>query len=162
MIRPPRLATDDATVVQVCLDVLHTVEQAGRNYDIMCCLYPTAPLRTSGDINAVMKLIEPGVCDFAMAVTTYSHPPHQALRCDKNGVLIPVWPDLINLRQTQIGMLAVDNGSTYAVTTKAFRSVKSFYGPTLRGHLMPRARSVDIDVAEDYELAKYYAQTVRQ
>ena len=75
----------------------------------------------------------------------------------EDGTLSPMWPDLIDLRASKIGRLVVDNGSTYAARVAAFRQHRTFYGPALRGHLMPRERSVDIDEQADYELACHYA-----
>jgi CMP-N-acetylneuraminic acid synthetase len=144
-------------VVDVCLDALNQEEKTGCSYDLFCCLYATAPLRTTADITDTIKLIEPGVCDFALAVTTYNLPAHQALKSDEQGLLSPMWPKLIELRQEEIGKLVVDNGSTYAADVIAFRKYRSFYGPGLRGHIMPRMRSVDIDTSEDLELACLFA-----
>jgi len=155
--RPHKLATDSTRVVDVCLELLNITEKQGQLYKQFCCLYATAPLRTAEDIRATMDLIEPGKCDFSMAVTTYDVPAYQSLKKNKDGSLSPMWPELINLREDQIGELVVDNGSTYAADVSAFRKCCSFYGSNLRGHLMPRSRSVDINVAEDYELAKYYS-----
>lgn len=156
--RPAALAGAAATVVQVCRHVLAHEESAGREYEVLCCLYPTAPLRGAEDIRSVVGLVEPGACDFALAVTEYSHPPHQALRRGEGGTLVPMWPELIDRRAESVGPLVVDNGSTYAAAVAAFRAHGSFYGPGLRGHLMSRGCSVDIDGAEDLELARHYAR----
>jgi len=159
MARPAALAGHQATVAQVCLDVLERLEREGAAMpDLLCCLYATAPLRGAGDIRAVAALVEPGVWDFALAVTDYSHPPHQALRITPGGALAPMWPELVTLREEAVGPLCVDNGSTYAAHVPALRRHGHFYGPGLRGHRMPRERSVDIDVAADLELARCYAE----
>lgn len=155
--RPTNLASDSARVAEVCLDLLDSEAVAGRQYDILCCLYPTAPLRDADDIRATMALIAPGRHDFALAVTSYDLPPHQALHMGKENELEPLWPELINQRADETGELACDNGSTYCATVAAFRRTHSFYGPGLRGHWMPRSRSVDIDLREDLELARHYA-----
>lgn len=160
--RPAALAGAAATVVQVCGHVLACEETTGHRYDVLCCLYPTAPLRGAEDIRAVVALVEPGVCDFALAVTEYSHPAHQALRRAGDGSLAPMWPDLVGLREDAVGALVVDNGSTYAASVAAFRLHQTFYGPGLRGHSMPRSRSVDIDGVEDLELARYFARRLRE
>jgi pseudaminic acid cytidylyltransferase len=158
VMRPDSLATDTAQVWQVCKYVLEAEAEEGRDYDLLCCLYPTAPLRNAEDIRAVTGLIVPGHCDFALAVTTFDYPPHQALRVGGDGVLSPMWPDMVNLRSQEVGELLVDNGSTYAVSVAAFLSSHSFYGPGLRGYRMPRERSVDIDDAGQLELARFYAR----
>lgn len=147
------LASDQSTVAEVCVDLLNREAQAGRQYELLCCCYATAPLRTADDIRATVGLIEPGRCDYAVAVTTFSHYPHQALKRNEQGVLIPMWPELANVRSERIGTLLAGNGSTYAVTVEAFLRDREFYGPGMRGHLMPFHRSIDIDTRDDYELA---------
>jgi pseudaminic acid cytidylyltransferase len=156
--RDPSLATDAATLTQVCLDILDSEERAGHNYDTFACLYATAPLRRADDIAAVITLAERDDSDFALAVTTYPLPPHQALRMAEHGTLTPMWPDLVNLRADSVGKLVVDNGSTNAAKIVAFRKHRTFYGPGLAGHVMPRERSVDIDEKDDYDLACWYAE----
>ena len=156
--RPVSLATDASTVVEVCLDLLEREKMYGRIYDILCCLYATAPLRNAEDIVKTLKLIEPGVCNFAMAVTEFGHYPHQALKLTQSGFLKPMWPEYVSCRGEKVGQLLVGNGSTYAVTIEEFQRCKSFYGPKLRGHIMPISRSVDIDDQEDLEMALYFAQ----
>jgi pseudaminic acid cytidylyltransferase len=156
--RNPALATDSVTLTDVCLDILASEERDGRVYATFACLYATAPLRNAEDIATVVTLAEQPDTDFALAVTSYSLPPHQALRIAPDGALTPMWPDLVNQRADTIGPLVVDNGSTYAAKTVAFRRHRTFYGPNFAGHLMARERSVDIDEQADYDLACWYAQ----
>ena len=154
--RDAALAGDEATVVAVLLDILEREACEGRRYETICCLYPAAPLRRAGDVAAVVALIEPGRCDFAMAVTEYGLPPHQALKLDEEDMLAPLFPELVTLRDDQLGRVVVDNGSTYAAAVEAFRRQRNFYGPGLKGHLMPRSRSIDINTAEDLALADFF------
>jgi pseudaminic acid cytidylyltransferase len=156
--RSPDLATDRAGVTDVCLDVLAREEQAGRVCDAFACLYATAPLRRAEDIAAVLALLDSKGANFAMAVVSYALPAHQALRVADDGTLTPMWPGLVELRASEVGPLVVDNGSTYAANVAAFRTHKSFYGPGLRGYVMPRERSIDIDEQHDYELACWYGE----
>jgi CMP-N-acetylneuraminic acid synthetase len=156
--RPKKLARDSARVVEVCLDLLGREEKEGRSYSVFCCLYPTAPLRSAEDIKKTVKLIKPGVCDFSMAVTEFDQPPHQAMRVRSDNFLEPMWPELVFCREGEVGRLCVDNGSTYAASVNAFMKLGHFRGPNIRAHFMPRSRSVDINIAEDLEMALYYAE----
>ncbi|OEU67721.1 MAG: pseudaminic acid cytidylyltransferase [Desulfobacterales bacterium PC51MH44] len=151
--RPASLATDASTVVEVCSDLLEREKADGRIYDILCCLYATAPLRTSKDIINTLQLLEDDNCDSAMALTNYHFPPHQALKLDKFQNLIPVWLDMINMKSQEVPDFLVDNGSTYAINVAIFKEKKSFLGDHLKGYIMPRIRSVDIDTQEDLDLA---------
>ena len=156
--RSPELATDTTILVDVCTDFLQREAAAGRPWTVMACLYATAPLRNADDIRATMALLEPGQCDFAMAVTSYDHYPYQALKFGSDAALTPMWPDLVTRRASELPTLRAGNGSTYVVNVEAFRRHRSFYGPGLRGHDMPRQRSIDIDTDADLEFAVWTAQ----
>jgi len=152
-IRPDNLATDSAKVVDVCLHFLEEEAKHGRNYDILCCLYATAPLRNEKDIRSTVALVENSDADFAMAVTEYHFPPHQALKTNHAGFLEPMWPTWNSKKSQEVPPLLVDNGSTYVVSVPEFCRTRSFYGSSLRGYVMPRTRSVDIDTKEDLQIA---------
>ena len=156
--RSPDLATDQARVTQVCTALLDKEALAGRSWERMACLYATAPLRSAEDIRATVGLLEDGICDFAMGVTRYDLQPHLALKFGADGSLDPMWPELTNKRADDLPPLRVSNGSVYAVKVEAFRRNPSFYGPGLKGHDMPRQRSIDIDTSEDLALTLWTAQ----
>jgi CMP-N-acetylneuraminic acid synthetase len=155
--RDPSLSTDNATVAEVCVDYLVREEKEGVRYDILCVLYATAPLRNHTDVRNVVRMIKPGYCEYAMAVTQYDLPPQQALQVLPDGKLVPMWPSLVEKNSDQIPKLVVDNGSTYAVYVPSFLSTGSFHGAPLCGYEMPVERSVDINTQKDLELAAYYA-----
>lgn len=158
--RPAHLATDTAGVVDVCLDLLARERAAGRSYTTLCALYATSPLRGADDIRATMALLEPGKCDFAIAVTDYDLPPYRALRENADGTLEPMWPEFAFRKSQEMPVLRVNNGSTYAVGVNAFERAKVFTGPGCRGHLMPRGRSTDIDFPEDLDAAVQKARAL--
>jgi pseudaminic acid cytidylyltransferase len=157
--RVPALATDSVGVVDVCIDFLNREAAAGRNWRVMGCLYATAPMRIANDIRGTVSLLEDGVCDFAMAVTSFDLSPYHAMRLSPDSRLTPVFPELIESQERDLPPLRVDNGSTYAVNVAEFRRHKTFYGPNLRGYDMPRTRSSDIDTPEDYKLALWTARS---
>jgi len=160
--RPSELATDSARVTEVCEDVIRTEAEKGNHYDILCCLYATAPLRNAEDIKKTVELVSQGNCDCAMAMTAYYYPPHQALVINPSGLLVPAWPKMVNKQSQDVPQMFIDNGSTYVVSMSEFRKSQSFRGSRIMGHFMPRHRSVDIDTQEDFELALLYASGGKQ
>jgi len=160
--RPASLADDNVGVVDVCSDYLDRESAAGRNWNVMACLYATSPMRTAYDVRATVSLLEPGVCEFAMAVTSYDLSVYHALKLAPDKTLTPLFPDLIPGHEKDMPSIRVDNGSTYAVEVDAFRRHRTFYGPNLRGHDMPRERSSDIDTRDDYEQALWTARRILQ
>jgi pseudaminic acid cytidylyltransferase len=160
-LRASALATDAATVTQVCVELLDRLEHAGETFSTLTVLYATAPLRNADDIRATHKLLSAGQCDFAMAVSEFLQPVHQALIATADGTLRPVFPDAVARRASDMPGYVAGNGSTYCVSVKAFKKSPGFYGVPLRGHVMPRERSIDIDTIDDFRLAEFYAKSAR-
>jgi pseudaminic acid cytidylyltransferase len=151
--RDPKLATDGASSLDVCLDFA----ARHKDFDVFCCLYATSPLRTAADIKSVVELIKPGMCDFAVAMTHFDLPVHQSMWRKKDGSLRAVMPDMIKMQSQDVPEIVVDNGSTYAVSIPAFLREQTFFGSTLKSYAMPRSRSQDIDEAIDLEIARFFA-----
>lgn len=152
--RRPEMALDHVSTIDLWLDYLEN----NPGWDVFSCLYATAPLRTAEDIKKTVALLEPGVCDFAVAVTHFDLPVHQALWRGADGNLRPVLPDLVEKQSNDIQEIVVDNGSTYALNTRAFLERRKFFGGNLRAYVMPRERSQDIDEAVDLDLARFFGK----
>lgn len=69
--RSPELAEDTARVVDVLKEVLDYYKERGREFDYLCCLYPTAPLRNAEDIRNAYELMISRNADYCAAVTEY-------------------------------------------------------------------------------------------
>lgn len=156
--RPSALAEPDVPTAPVLNDVIEQEAAQGRRWDVLACLYATAPLRTAQDIANVVDLIEPGICDYAMAVCRSERPVHQALTQTAEGNLEPVFPDMIMSNSQDVPAYFFGNGSTYAVSVPAFQQTGNLYGPGLRGYVMPRSRSVDLDTEDDLALLTFYSE----
>jgi len=156
--RDGRLASDTATVVEVCCEVLGRPDVKSRMPLRFACLLATAALRTADDIRNAAAMLVPSRCDFVMAVTEYEKSPLQALVEQSDGSLRLMWPDLIDLPRTEAPKLVVDNGSIYWCRTEAFLAERTFYGRSLQGYRMPRERSVDVDTATDLALLVHYLE----
>jgi len=156
--RPPELGTDGSTVVDVCVELLERLATSGNRYDTLTVLYATAPLRTALDIRQTHALLEPSRCDFSLAASEFLQPVHQALHLRADGRAEPVFSELFEKRASDVGRYAAGNGSTYCADVSAFLRTRSFSGGPLRAHLMPVDRSVDIDTADDLELARFYGK----
>ncbi|MGX7948837.1 acylneuraminate cytidylyltransferase family protein [Oleidesulfovibrio alaskensis] len=156
--RPAHLATDTASVVDVCHHMLESLAAGGEEYDILCALYATAPLRTADDIREVVGLLERDGADYAHAMVRFSLPPHQAMYVNDAGYCSYAWPLVAGLKSQHVPEAVVDNGSTYAARVSEFMKTRKFSGMRLKGYLMPAVRSVDIDTREDYEMALLFAK----
>lgn len=151
-IRPQRLATDTASTTEVCLDLLEKLERQGEYYTHIALIYPTAPLRNAEDIRQMARLAVSRDTDFVHAVTTFSGNPYQLMYQNDFGYLVPAWPLLVQKKSQELPIPYHGNGSTYFARVEALMAMKTFYGPKLKGYIMDRIRSVDIDTQEDFDL----------
>ncbi len=152
--RPARLAGDECGVVDVCLDVLDRLEAGGHTYGTIGVLLPSSPLRRAEDIRGTYERFVESRADYAMAVTTYLHPPWQALR-EEEGYLRPYWgAEVIARRSQEMPPLWVDTGAVYFARVEAFRRDRTFYGRRLVGHPLPPARAIDVDDAFQLRLVR--------
>jgi pseudaminic acid cytidylyltransferase len=149
--RSAELASDSATVMQVTLDYVATCDREGRRLETICVMLPTAAMVYPGDLRAAFALLDSDT-DVVMAVTRFHEPPFWALH-DVEGFLKPVWPDLMK-RSQELPKAWVDCGYFYFARVDALARERSFYATRLKGHPLPRIRSVDIDVPEDLQIAE--------
>ena len=152
--RPFELARDRSTVVEVCLQVLDELASVGALPGTFCCLYATAAFVSADDLAASGSTMNGSPeSDFVMGVCEYDFPPVLALKESTDGTLVPMWPEYLNLQSQDFPRLLCSSGTFYWARTEAFRAKKSFYGPPLRAHVVPRSRALDLDTPEDYQEA---------
>jgi N-acylneuraminate cytidylyltransferase len=147
--RPPALAADDATVVDVALDFAGWLADRGDEADVLAIVLPTAALLSAEDLVGGWHRLRDGAADFVMAVTTYLESPFQALQ-EVDGYLRPYFGRQYLRRSQALPAVVVDAGSFYFARLEALRRERTLYGARLAGYPIPRERSIDID--EPYHL----------
>ncbi len=153
-IRDKKLATDDAKVVDVCIQEIKNQKKKNLHFEILTCLYATSPMRNYKDIQEVTNMIEPHKVNFAVAMSKYNFPPHEAMKVNSKQYVEPLFPEFINLKSNVFGEILVDNGSTYSTFISSFLKEKTFFGKLTKAYIMEKSRSVDIDEIEDFNIVK--------
>ena len=158
--RPNHLASDKSSLVDVCLDLLMKEKKLGNFYDLLFCLYPTAPLRDDVDILNIYKKFECTDASAVIGVSKFMFYPNQALIKNEDESIKYYWPDLAFKRSEKMPKFFAGNGSSYAIKTLDFEHYKSFIPPEkLFSYEMPIWKSIDIDNKEVYqknlELVRY-------
>lgn len=156
--RPPELANDTTPMLSVVLHVLNTLETKGEQFDAMVLLQPTAPLRTSADIDACLKLLQETGCDSVVSVVLvpgHYHPDWQFV--DDDGRLSLYngrgWDELVTRRQL-LTPTYTRNGAIYACRVELVMNQITLYGGDVRAYSMPENRSANIDEESDFALAE--------
>jgi CMP-N,N'-diacetyllegionaminic acid synthase len=151
-LRPPELATDTATSIDVVIHALDFLSAQGRNYEIVVLLEPTSPLRDVLDINAALARLMAsdasaivGVC---RAETVH---PSFMYRIDADGRMKPFLELQPNgMRRQEIEPLFFLEGTIYASKINVLRERRSFYHADTIAYEVPKWKSIEIDDIEDF------------
>lgn len=151
--RPAELATDIAPSVEVVRHALIKMLEAGENFDAVCLLQPTNPLRRAEDIDNCIELLELSNADGVISLLPV--PPefnpnwvYQKAR-DGSMKLINGDPEPVSRRQ-DLPPAFYRDGSVYLVRESVLIYQKSLYGRNVRGYLMNPEFSANIDTEADW------------
>jgi N-acylneuraminate cytidylyltransferase/CMP-N,N'-diacetyllegionaminic acid synthase len=154
--RPPELATDEASSREVLLHALDFMEKQGVLIDSFCLLQPTSPLRTAADIEGAFKIFIEKSADSVLSITPYEHPVQWAVEMKDNGILQPREKGKAGRRQELVEYYR-PNGAVYMFRTDFFKASTGYFGPSSYGYIMPPERSIDIDTQLDFVAAETIA-----
>lgn len=159
-LRPDYLCSDEISLNDVCLHVLHEMKKRGKVYDNMCLLWATAPMRDAEDIKKAYDiLINEEETEAVIGVTDcYQYYPAHIV--DAKGYIQPLvcLDNMTTLRGQEAPKTFVDNGSLSWVRCEAFLKQRTWMPKKSRGYYMPVEISVDLDHPHDLELLEFYYQ----
>ena len=150
--RPSELAEDDSNVVTA---VTYTYDYLKEDFDIIVLLQPTAPLRTSADLDAVIDLLEKNKNADGVISVVPMDDVHPARMYDLNETqhLVPLIENGETLRRQDLKPVYYRNGCFYAVRTKAFYEQQSFMVAHKLAFVMNPNWLINIDNQRDFQLA---------
>ncbi|MEH6664560.1 MAG: acylneuraminate cytidylyltransferase family protein [Brevundimonas sp.] len=144
-LRPPELATDEASSLDV---VRHAMAWADQDepgvFSHLVLLQPTSPLRTAGDVEQTLDLCRGLGASTAVSVTPAPKP--DLLMIGRDGVLA---------RASGHGQPLVLNGAVYVLGWDHVKNGGGFLAPDTRYHVMDEHRSLDIDTPGDLQRAAH-------
>lgn len=153
-LRPPELATDEATVVPVLQHAVSWLEAtAGIRPDLVVTLQPASPFRTGADIDrTVRKLLETGA-DSAQTVTDPAYHPFFMSALDGDRV-IPLFPDGHKFaRRQDAPPVYQPSGAVYVTHYHVLMTQGRMLGEDNRAVITGFEASVNIDTEWDFRLA---------
>lgn len=157
--RPAHLAEDTTPTLPVIVHALEYLQKQGIEFDAVCLLQPTSPLRTAEFIdNAIRKLIETGA-DALVSVKKVPHEynPHWVFKEKETGCLELFTGEkkMISRRQ-DLPITYHRDGSLYITKTGVILNQKSLYGEKLAYIESPYDVNINIDTKADWLQAEKY------
>jgi CMP-N-acetylneuraminic acid synthetase len=151
-LRPPELGRDETTTMAVMRHVVSQLrEREGYRPELVVILQPTSPLRTSGDIDAGIKLLEQTGADSVVSVV-------EVQDADVAGTMWMIENGKLRSYASsslwKTGPLYRRNGAVYVLRTELVEHLDDPYGDDCRALVMDGERSVDIDTQDDLARAE--------
>jgi CMP-N-acetylneuraminic acid synthetase len=145
--RPSALAEDDTPMVEV---IRHAIVELAP--EVVVLLQPTSPLRTSADIDAVVRLLAESGADCVVSVVAVPHRYRpEALMDVVDGRVVA--RGAARSRQEKPVVFARNGPSILAL--RATRLGEDLYEGDCRAYVMDERSSLDIDTEFDLELADW-------
>ncbi|MBX2916343.1 MAG: acylneuraminate cytidylyltransferase family protein [Cyclobacteriaceae bacterium] len=159
--RPAEWATDTAKSIDVAKHALITLEgMENKTYDAVMLLQPTAPFRSTDDINSSIDLLhaDPTAESVISVVDVEAHHPARMKYLD-NGLLIdpPFGEAYENQNRQELQPMYIRNGAIY-LTRREVLLANSYKGKKCLAWIMPTHRSVNIDTQDDFDYAEWVHQ----
>jgi N-acylneuraminate cytidylyltransferase len=152
--RSIKTADDFASTDDVLKEVIGEYAKIGKEFDYVCCVYPTTPLLTSDKIKASLEKIKQTKAALLFAVVKYSYPVQRALRIRDDGTLAMISPDHLHSRSQDLEPIYHDAGQFYWYKYSHLVSAK----PILEEGALPfevdPMEVQDIDTEDDWEIAE--------
>ena len=144
LVRPEALASDEATLEQVCLHALITLQP-----DAMLVLQPTSPLRGPDRIRQAC-----GELERHGSVVSLTLDPGAYFAWEAEGGIY--WPTFSDRPRTQDLTYYRENGAIYGMTREIIESHGRRYADAPGVVIMDGWESVDVDTHDDLEVARFW------
>ncbi len=159
-VRPVALSDAYTSTLAVMQHAIEVLNREGYEFDLACCIYPTAPFLQANFLREGAQLLvsEPKAA-FSFSVTTYAFPVQRAIQLS-NGRIDALYPEYRNTRSQDLPEAFHDAGQFYWGRCAAWLRGEVIYSPKSLPVMLPRYLTQDIDTAEDWQLAEYLYQAL--
>ncbi|NVK29852.1 MAG: acylneuraminate cytidylyltransferase family protein [Gammaproteobacteria bacterium] len=151
--RPDIYATDEATTLDVLIDVLQVAKASGFQPKTLIILQPTSPLRRSDDIlEALDKFRNGGCLHTVVSVCEVDHPTAWIGSVTSDSFFIGA--SSTSKRSQEYDTEYRLNGAVYILNTTLVLQERRLFTEKTLASKMPRSRSLDIDDWYDFKICE--------
>lgn len=152
--RPLELAQDSTPSLAVVRHALLMLKEQGENFEAVCLLQPTNPLRRAEDIDACVTLFIESNADCVVSVLPVPHEYNPKWVFWKNGggkMSLSTGDAEIIPRRQDLPRAFHRDGTVYITRSEIIINRQSLYGDNVQGFEMSPEFSVNIDTEEDWQ-----------
>lgn len=153
-LRSTENANDYATLADVLVEVVNVYKERGNEFDLICCLLPTAPLISSEDVRSAYDQLVMSTFDSICPVVVFSYPILRSLSIDEKGNLNMNWPEYRFSRSQDLRPAYHDSGTFYWIKASSLLKDKKLLSENGTAIVLDEFRVQDIDTDTDWALAE--------
>ena len=158
--RSAKTSDDFATTADVLMEVLERYQEMGRTFDVMSCIYPTAPFVTPQKLQSAYDTLTKEQAVMAMPVVAFSYPPQRSYVLNGN-LLEMKWKENYNKRSQDLEKMYHDAGQFYMYQVEAFVRLKGQMTESIVPVIIDEMEVQDIDNESDWKLAELKYQMIK-
>lgn len=151
--RSDKNSDDFATTSDVIEEVLDFYKVRNLCFDIVFCLYPTAPFVGPNDINKALDKLVLGGFDSVFPVTKFSYPPQRGLVFEEGRIKMKN-PKYLKSRSQDLKSIYHDAGQYYGLNITKFLDSGKLFSSNSHGIIISELECQDIDTIEDWKFAE--------
>lgn len=151
--RSDKNSNDYAATYEVVLEVIEEYKKIGKEFDYVCCIYPTAPFITSEKLKESYKKLVEMKADTVLPVVAFSYPPQRCMIIE-NDIARFKWSENRLKRSQDLEKWYHDSGQYYFVNAKRFVETKNLIMEKTVPVILDEMEVQDIDNYKDWELAE--------
>ena len=159
-LRSEKTSSDVAGSWDVVIEVLEKYRELGLQFDTVCLLQPTSPLRKAEDIAGGYTELEQKRADAITGVCEMEHSPLWATTLREDLSLVEFRKSLAEVPRQMLQTYYRINGALYIRRVVYADGKIGIKDQKEYAYVMERNRSVDIDTIDDFEMAEYYINTI--
>jgi len=151
-LRSAQNADDFATTMDVIREVLEKYKEAGKTFEYVCCIYPTAPLIRAEHLAEGFSKLATHDYQSVFPVVRFSYPVQRGLKMDETGTVSMVWPEHLNTRSQDLQTIYHDAGQWYWLNPEAVTD--AIFTEASGAVILKEQEVQDIDTLEDWKIAE--------
>lgn len=154
-IRPKDISGDFSSSDDSVLHAIDYFKRKGKEFEYVCKLQPTSPLRNEKHIMEAYQLLKDSNSNFVVSVCECEHSPlWTGILDEKKSLDVFINEYVKGACRQKLPKYYRLNGAIYMGITEAFECNKSFFGKNGTAFIMNQEESIDIDNYFDFEIAK--------
>ncbi|WP_338791422.1 pseudaminic acid cytidylyltransferase [Bernardetia sp. Wsw4-3y2] len=161
-LRSNKNADDFSGTADVLIEVINEYRRQGKEFDICCGIYPTAPFITIEILEKALELLTLKKLDVVFPVGEFSSPIQRALKKNIENKVSMFEPSNLMKRSQDLEKAYFDAGQFYMCKTDTLLEKKRLWTDNTGVITLSTLQVQDIDNIEDWKMAEFKYQWIKQ